>query len=251
MTELSLERGNFGAFVRGSALYDVQIEDNDHRPHAAARAPRRIWSASTSRLLDAFVYARFDLGSMPAELRLGRQVVSWGESTFIQGGLNAINHFDVVGAARAGLGAEGSLPAAGNGGVQPAVQRRCQTQLVYLLDWNDTEPEPAGSYFSTNDFACRGGEQVVLGFGAFSDQGVDFTAARRAAHRGLPERAARLDDRSPDNSGQFGINFKLYLPDFNQGTEFGLYFLNYHSRLPRHLRAAPAPRPASATRSAR
>ena len=48
-----------------------------------------------ARLLDAFVYAKFDLGSMGAELRLGRQVVSWGESTFIQNGINVINHFDV------------------------------------------------------------------------------------------------------------------------------------------------------------
>jgi hypothetical protein len=47
------------------------------------------------RLLDAFAYFRFDLGSRPAEIRLGSQVVSWGESTFIQGGINAVNHFDV------------------------------------------------------------------------------------------------------------------------------------------------------------
>src|SRR5690606_655443 len=27
-------------------------------------------------------------------------------------------------------------------------------------------------------------------------------------------------------------NLKLYLPNFNNGTEFGLYFINYHSRVP-------------------
>ena len=51
--------------------------------------------ATYTRLLDAFGFWRFDLGRLPSELRLGQQVVSWGESTFIQGGLNQVNHFDV------------------------------------------------------------------------------------------------------------------------------------------------------------
>ncbi len=42
----------------------------------------------------------------------------------------------------------------------------------------------------------------------------------------------RRDTRKPKNSGQGGINFKFFLPNFNNGTEFGVYFLNYHSRLP-------------------
>ena len=44
-----------------------------------------------------------------------------------------------------------------------------------LFDWDATEPEPVGTYFSANDFVPRGGDQVFLGFGAFSDQGTDFT----------------------------------------------------------------------------
>ncbi len=47
-------------------------------------------------------------------------------------------------------------------------------QAIYITDWNATVPEPAGSYFSNNDFAPTGGSKVVLGFGSFSDQGVDF-----------------------------------------------------------------------------
>ena len=36
----------------------------------------------------------------------------------------------------------------------------------------------------------------------------------------------------PPDSGQYGFNLKYFAPDFNNGTEFGLFFLNYHSRLP-------------------
>jgi hypothetical protein len=94
-SELSIESGHFGAFVRGSALYDVETEEHD-TARTPLSHPAKDLVGEYVRLLDAFGYARFALGSMPAEVRLGRQVVSWGESTFIQGGLNAINHFDVA-----------------------------------------------------------------------------------------------------------------------------------------------------------
>ena len=43
----------------------------------------------------------------------------------------------------------------------------------------------------------------------------------------------RLADRQGlATSGQYGFNLKYFAPDFNNGTEFGLFFLNYHSRLP-------------------
>ena len=129
---------------------------------------------SYTRLLDAFVYAKFDIGDMASELRLGRQAVSWGESTFIQNGINVINHFDVSALRVPGSELkEAFLP-------QEMVNFSLQfndnlsAQAIYITDWNATVPEPAGSYFSNNDFAPTGGSKVVLGFGSFSDQGVDF-----------------------------------------------------------------------------
>ena len=41
-------------------------------------------------LLDAYVYTNFNAGSVPIDLRLGRQVVNWGESTFIQNGISVM-----------------------------------------------------------------------------------------------------------------------------------------------------------------
>ncbi len=42
----------------------------------------------------------------------------------------------------------------------------------------------------------------------------------------------RLPDHKPPDAGQYGVSFKLYLPNFSQGTQLGAYFLNYTSRLP-------------------
>src|SRR5262245_4592157 len=92
-TELSLNFKNSGVFVRASGLYDDAADNTDRTPLADSAEDLVV---SYGRLLDAFFYTKFNMGSANAELRLGRQVVSWGESTFIQNGINVINHFDVA-----------------------------------------------------------------------------------------------------------------------------------------------------------
>src|SRR5204862_500103 len=62
-------------------------------------------------------------------------------------------------------------------------------------------------------------------------KGVDFRPLGGALI-GNFQAYSRLPDKKPSESGQFGVNFKLYLPNFSQGTQLGLYFLNYSSRLP-------------------
>jgi Protein of unknown function (DUF1302) len=228
VSELSLNYKNMGAFVRGSALLDDAADDTER---TALNERSKDLVRSYTRLLDAFVYGKFDLGSMPAELRLGRQVVSWGESTFIQNGLNVINHFDVSALRVPGSELkEGFLPQEMvNFSVQ--LTENFSAQAVVITDWNATVPEPAGSYFSANDFAVTGGERVVLGFGAFSDAGVDFRPLGGSLISDF-QNVKRGETIDASDSGQFGVNFKLYMPNFNNGTEFGLFFLNYHSRLP-------------------
>src|SRR5262245_20881674 len=91
LTELSLNYKNIGVFVRASGLYDDAADNTQRTPLSDAAKDRVV---SYVRLLDAFFYTKFGMGSANAELRLGRQAVSWGESTFIQNGINVINHFD-------------------------------------------------------------------------------------------------------------------------------------------------------------
>jgi hypothetical protein len=49
--------------------------------------------------------------AVTGNFRVGKQVVSWGESTFIQGGINAINPVDVSRLARGRCGVERGVPA--------------------------------------------------------------------------------------------------------------------------------------------
>jgi hypothetical protein len=230
VSELSLNYRNVGVFVRGSGLYDIDVEDGNTERTPLAEESEDIVGSYT-RLLDAFAYWKFNLGRMPAELRLGRQVVSWGESTFIQGGINAINHFDVAALRVPGAELKEAFLPQELALLNLQLSDNWSTQLLYIADWNQTIPEPAGSFFSSNDFVALGGSRVVLGFGGFSDLGVDFTPLGGTLITDF-QNVNRMPDLEPDDSGQFGVNLRAYFPGFNNGTELGLYYLNYHSRLP-------------------
>jgi hypothetical protein len=228
VTELSLNYKQVGLFVRGSGLFDTEV-DNVERIPLADDAKDLV--EEYQRLLDAFVYGRFSLGGRDAELRVGSQVVSWGESTFIQNGLNTINHFDVAALRVPGSELKEAFLPQELVSFSTQLSQNVSAQAIYLLSWDDTEPEPVGSYFSTNDFVPDGGEGAFLGFGRFSDQGVDFRPLGGPFIPGF-QRVRVGERREPDDEGQYGVNLRWYLPNFNNGTEIGFYFLNYHSRLP-------------------
>jgi hypothetical protein len=158
-------------------------------------------------------------------------VVDWGESTYIAGGLNEVNHFDVTALQVPGAELKQALLPDEMAVFNTQLTKNLSTQLLYLFDWHEDIIEPDGSYFSTNDFAGAGGNRVYLGFGAISDQGVNYTSLGGGYYPDF-QAVNRLPDQKPANSGQFGVRFKLYLPNFSQGTELGFYFLNYTSRLP-------------------
>ncbi|TLY55457.1 MAG: DUF1302 domain-containing protein, partial [Gammaproteobacteria bacterium] len=231
VTELSLNyRDKAGVFVRGSGLYDFKVMDNN-TAHVPLTHDAKGVIGSYTRLLDAFGFYRFTLGGMPSELRLGRQVVDWGESTFIPGGLNAVDYFDVTALQVPGAELKQALLPDEMAVLNLQLSKNLSSQLLYLFDWHKDIIEPDGAYFGTSDVAGPGGNRVILGFGAISDFGVDFSSLGGPLI-GDFQTIPRLGDHKPLQSGQFGVNFKLYLPNFGQGTQLGLYFLNYTSRLP-------------------
>jgi hypothetical protein len=230
-TEFSLNyKEHAGIFVRGTGLYDFYVMSNKTERTPLSHNAKDIVGSYT-RLLDAFGYLRWNMGTMPSELRLGRQVVDWGESTFIPGGLNQVDYFDVTALQVPGAELKQALLPDESAIFNLQLTKNVSTQLLYLFDWHQDIIEPDGAYYSTNDIAGAGGNKIVLGFGGISDQGVNFTPLGGGL-LGNFQSIPRLPDERPPNSGQFGVKFKWYLPNFSQGTELGFYFLNYTSRLP-------------------
>lgn len=223
-TELELGYKNVGSFVRFRGFYDEENEDGERlRTPLTQDAIDRI--GSRADILDAFVYGKFSIGDRPAEIRMGEQVLSWGESTFIQGGINTINPVDVSAIRVPGAELREALLPEGMVTLSLGLSENTSLDLLYLYDWGRTQIDPAGSYWSSSDFAGNGGRNVFLGFGESAD---DFTFP-------LTDRpflaVPRSTDAFADDSGQYGAAFRVFAPNLN-GTEFGFYYLNFHSRLP-------------------
>ncbi|MBK8284570.1 MAG: DUF1302 family protein [Ahniella sp.] len=126
------------------------------------------------------MFWNYDLGGKEGSVRLGRQVVSWGESTFIQNGINVINPVDVSKLRVAGAELkEAFLPVDMIQGSY-AINENLSIEALYLLEFEQTEPDPAGTYFSTNDFATLGADFVMLGFGR-ADEPSNFANCGNAA----------------------------------------------------------------------
>ncbi len=97
-------------------------------------------------LLDAYVYGSFAVGNSDLQLRVGNQVINWGESIFIQG-VNQINPIDVPAARRAGAELKEILlpvwAVYANWGFDFG-----SIEAFYQLKWNNTSVDACGTYFS-------------------------------------------------------------------------------------------------------
>ncbi len=217
--DLQLDYRNFGAFVRGYYFHDA-VNHDDERARTPLNAEARRVVAQGGELLDAYAFYRGDIAQVPTRVAIGRQVLSWGESTFMPNGINSVNPIDVAKLRAPGSELKEALRPINLLSVSAALTDTLTAEAFYLLEWERTRIDPPGTYFSTNDFVAKGGSQVFLGFASTS---VPDTGTFGAIPRGT--------DDEPGFSGQWGLNLR-FLAEKANNTEFGLYYMNYHSRLP-------------------
>ncbi|MDT8440592.1 MAG: DUF1302 domain-containing protein [Desulfuromonadales bacterium] len=231
-SDLELRYQDFGLFLRGTAFYDHENEKRS-RARTALSDDAKDLVGSDAELLDAYLWWTFGVGDTFGQIRLGDQVLSWGESTFIQNSINTINPVDVSKLRVPGAELKEALKPVGMLSASLSPNEYLTFEGFYQYDWEKTEIDPTGSYWSNNDFAGKGGDRVLLGFGDWSDLGTSW--------QGLVIPFEITDDRfmmvprgrdeTPSDSGQFGLALRAYAPGLNN-TEFGFYYINYHSRLP-------------------
>ncbi len=256
--ELKLNYGNLGAFVRGTYFYDVVNAKKSSTN--GSRTNRFAFSSDTTErvgrdfdLLDAFVYGDFAVGdSSNLSIRLGKQVLSWGESTFIQNGINSINPIDVSALRVPGSELKEAFLPVPIADINISLNENISLEAFYQFKWDNTEPEASGSFFSTNDAASPGGDHLFIGFGnyLFRDDptqgavagGNVFPVDRYPnpllnGFRGVQSLTPfgtvvpRSKDDTPSDNGQYGLALRIFAEELNN-TEFGFYYTNLHSRVP-------------------
>jgi len=228
-SELEFSRNNFGFFFRGWGFYDYENENNDRAREETPltdEALKRV--GSRFELRDAYAWFNFRIGKQPAQIRAGRQVVNWGESTFIQGGLNILNPVDVTALRGPGAELRNALLPVGMVWGSFSISTNTSIEAFYEYEWEEIIIDPPGSYFSANDFAGDGGEYVFLGFGSSGDVPPFLSPGDPTRpFLGVP----RESSEDPSDTGQYGLVFRWLVPNLGD-TEFGFYYANYHSRLP-------------------
>jgi hypothetical protein len=215
--DLELKYRNFGALIRGYWFHDLKADDT-RRTALSGQAEDRV--VSGGELLDLYARAKFTFGAgTPVDLRFGRQVLSLGESTFIPNGINVINAVDLSKLRVPGAELKEAFLPVNMLKASIGLTPNLTIEPFWLLEFRRNELEPAGTFFSTNDFASRGGSMVWLGFGALPDVGGTLGAI------------SRENDRDAGNFNQYGLAARVLAPGLNN-TEFGLYYARYHSRSP-------------------
>ncbi|KGU85351.1 DUF1302 domain-containing protein [Pseudomonas mediterranea] len=232
--DLELKYGDTGVFVRGKYWYDFELKDENRLYKDISDSNRKEGAKSSGgQILDAFVYHNYAIADQPGSVRLGKQVVSWGESTFIQGGINSINPVDVSAFRRPGAEIKEGLIPVNMFYVSQSLTDNLSAEAFYQLEWDQTVVDNCGTFFSQPDViadGCTDNLRVLRSASAIptavmptlNSLGVNINEEGALVRRG-PDRDAR-------DSGQFGVSFKYMFEPLD--TEFGAYFMNYHSRAP-------------------
>ncbi|MFC1694767.1 DUF1302 domain-containing protein [Pseudomonadota bacterium] len=229
-SEIEIDNGQFGGFARIKYWYDFEMmnggKPHGHSPNSYVSGAElndddfhKLAQFSGLYLLDLFAYGTFDLGEMPLDVRLGRQVVNWGEATFIQG-INVLNPIDVSAFRRPGAEIkEGLLPVNlfyANLGLGSG----WSLEGFYQIKWEETVIDACGTYFSDNDFAAEGCNQLLV-----PDIGVPDSFLQNLSNI----RKDPYIDKARDG-GQWGLAVRKYVEQVD--TEFGLYYQSLHNRTP-------------------
>jgi len=177
-----------------------------------------------AELFDAYVRTQFDIAGRPLNIRLGRQVVSWGESTLIQGGINVINPVDLTRLRTPGAELKEAFIPVPMLYVSQQLSDNITIEAFNQFRFEPFKIDPLGTFFSSTDVFSPGGQQSFTGFGRTPDNAHGESAIDNST---IP----RGRDRYAKDSGQYGGALRFFLPDLNN-SEMALYALNYHSRLP-------------------
>ena len=252
-SELSMTYGDFGLFgrsvlgynptVSNAALFNPADYDDSLTTRGYTQADRKAKEASVRRhngryadLKDLYAYTTQTVADRTLSLRIGRQVMNWGENTFVLNGLNSLLALDANRARLPGFELDEVIIPANQVWASVNLADSVSLEGFYQLRWERTIIDAGGTFFGTNDFAGPGGTAANLGFGRADENTVPGTPCSAPPVAGVQcvpvgSYVPRAGDVTPKNAGQFGGALRFSIPYLND-MDAALYAANYHSRLP-------------------
>lgn len=219
-TEADINAGNYGAFLRARGWYDEVYDDNSliSAKGLEAAAVAKPWQQngidqhkSEIEMLDAFIYGDIEIGDRSLNLRVGDQVVSWGESLALYGGISsAQGPIDATKANSPGVDLKEIFLPVGQVYGEMDLSDTLSVGAYYQYEWDESRVDAPGTYFSPLD---------LYGQGAVGDLSPALGAL------GGP-----IQEITPD-SDSFGVALRYVAEELNS-TEFGFYYLRYNDFIP-------------------
>ena len=241
LTDFGLSKGDFGFFTRFAYVYDHTIMGKDCTncerpnvwPHPAggSGAPNdsvfhlgspdaelidgiddgaQNIAGNRFNILDLFVYGAWDIADHPLNVRVGKQVISWGESNIQSGGISQMmNPRDLSKATTPGTDVKETLIPQESVYFNFGFTDNVSLEAYYTWNWRESTFVGVGTYFSGFDF---------IGPGYNPDLFI----------RGVEKWG---NNEEPDDGGQFGINMHFIIPQWNY-ADLGIYYVRSHAFIP-------------------
>jgi hypothetical protein len=143
------QKGNWSALGRFTWSTDLRA-DNTRRTSLHDDAEDAM--EKNVSLLDFWVAKEFTLGDQSAKVKIGNQVINWGEDIFIIGGVNAVNAMDLRKIHIPGVQVKEVFIPAPMISFTTGLGNGFSTEAYYQFRWNSFKLDPAGTYWSSADF---------------------------------------------------------------------------------------------------
>ena len=195
-------------------------------------------------LLDLWVAKSFDLGEMPAKVKVGNQVISWGEEIFVTGGINQINALSLPKYHTPGTQLKEVFIPAPMASFNLGLTDNLNLEAYYQFKWNAYSLDPVGTYFSTADIVGEGRRSIYYPTNYVEGIAPGTCAGTPTGHCGASSISGLSDsqlvanglaipyagERDAKNGGQYGVALRWRAESI--GTDFGLFYERYHDKLP-------------------
>lgn len=230
--DLQVNGDGWSAFMRGNYFYDFAMaSEKDSLPTASEN--RAIMHGD---ITDAYFLTR--LGSADQfTVRLGKQVISWGENTFIGGSLNDINTVDISKIRQPGVELKDALVGTPAAYFSWQATDAISLEAFVLAGYDELKADPYGAFFGTLDpitdgagFANGATFDPPGPLGPYSVCGAPDGGQCNLALGSIP--VVRSGDNIPSSGGQYGLAVRYYAPNLGNGFDFGLYYQNLHDHNP-------------------
>lgn len=234
-TQLSYEH-DYGLVASGDGFYDqVYHHPNDNNspstvnktgPANQFTAGARYYDGERFRLLDAYAYGTWTLGDqMRLDLRVGKQMVAWGESLFFGGIASSQTPADATKGFAPGVEVKEILLPVPQVATSLTLNDELTLQGYYRLDYKATELFPMGDFFSVGDVVGPGSS---FSYGAVNPlaallKGVPLIQVPPLLN--LPQDPVQR----PSRWGQYGISLR---DQITGDTNVSLYWLRYDDTNP-------------------